>query len=93
MRDLVSSSGQKGNHHHPSEEERAAQDQWLYVYHYNQGDEKVRRDNRSRPYPSLMLIRNRFETSKYRHNSFQELGLGGFGDGWEGAVEEACGDS
>ena len=76
MRELVSSKGRKGNHHHPTNEERDAQDKHLYIYHYNQGDEKFRRDNRSHPYPSLTSIQNWFEMSKYHHDSFRELGLG-----------------
>jgi len=68
--------GRKGNHHHPSAEEREARDKWLFVYRYNQGGEKNRRDNSSRPYPSLMGIRSRFETHKYRQDQFRELGLG-----------------
>ena len=68
----------KGNHHHPTDEEREAQDKRLFVYHYNQGGEKTRRDNLSHPYPSYTNIRHRLETSKYRHNQFRELGLGDF---------------
>ena len=37
---------------------------------------KTHRDNSSCPYPSLMGIRRRLETDKYRHNQFRELGLG-----------------
>jgi len=53
-----------------------ARDKRLFVYRYNQGGEKTRRDNSSRPYPSCANIRSRMETSKYRHNQFRELGLG-----------------
>ena len=76
--ELVSSKsfGCKGNHHYPTDEERQAQDERLFVYQYNQGGEKNRRDNKSRPYPSLMGIRRRFDTSKYRQDQFRELGLG-----------------
>jgi len=76
--ELISSKpfGHKGNHHHPLDEERAARDKWLFVYRYNQGGEKTRRDNSSRPYPSCANIRSRMETSKYRHDQFRELGLG-----------------
>jgi len=75
---LVSSKpfGHKGNHHHPSDEERAARDKRLFVYWYNQGGEKTHRDNSSRPYPSCTNIRSWMETSKYRHDQFRELGLG-----------------
>ena len=66
----------KGNHHHPSDEEQVARDKWLFVYWYNQGGEKTRRDNLSRPYPSCANIRSWMETSKYWHNQFRELGLG-----------------
>ena len=76
MTELVSSKPWKGRHHYPTDEEREAWDKQLYIYRYNQGGEKTRRDNRSRPYPSLTSMRNRFETKKYRHNLFQELGLG-----------------
>ena len=76
--ELISSKpfGRKGNHHHPSDEERAARDKRLFVYRYNQGGEKSRRDNSSRPYPSCANIRSRMETSKYWHDQFRELGLG-----------------
>jgi len=76
--ELVSSKPfyRKGNHHHPTDEEQEARDKRLFVYHYNQGGEKTRRDNSSRPYPSLMGIRRRLETDKYRHDQFRELGLG-----------------
>jgi len=75
---LISSKpfGRKGNHHHPSDEEQAARDERLFVHRYNQGGEKTRRDNSSRPYPSCANIHSRMETSKYRHNQFRELGLG-----------------
>ena len=66
----------KGNHHHPFEEECEARDKHLFVYRYNQGGEKTRRDNHSRPYPALANIRRWLETSKYRHDQFRELGLG-----------------
>ena len=66
----------KGNHHHPTDEECQAQDKCLFVYRYNQGGEKTRRDNKGRPYPSLMAIRRLFEMNKYRHNQFREMGLG-----------------
>ena len=76
--ELVSSKpfGRKGNHHHFLAEEREARDKRLFVYRYNQGGEKNRRDNSSRPYPSLMGICSRFETRKYRQDQFKELGLG-----------------
>jgi len=75
--ELISSKpfGHKGNHHHPSDEERAARDKRLFVYQYNQGGEKTRRDNSSCPYPSCTNICSRMETSKYRHDQFRELGL------------------
>ena len=78
MKELVSSRPlpQKGNHHHPTDEEREAQDRWLFVYHYNQGGEKERRDNKSHPYHSLMAVRHWFEMSKYHHDQFREMGLG-----------------
>jgi len=74
---LISSKpfGCKGNHHHPSDEERAACDKRLFVYQYNQGGEKTCRDNSSHPYPSCANIRSRMETSKYRHDQFRELSL------------------
>ena len=68
----------KGNHHHPTDEERQARDDRLFIYRYNQGGEKSRRDNKGRPYPSLMAVHRRFKTSKYRHNQFREVGLGDF---------------
>jgi len=76
--ELISSKPlhRKGNHHHPSEEEWEARDKRLFVYCYNQGGEKTRRDNSSHPYPSYTGVRNRIETSKYRHDQFRELGLG-----------------
>ena len=76
--ELISSKPlpRRGNHHHPTDEEREARDKRLFVYRYNQGGEKTRRDNSSRPYPSLMGVRRRLETDKYRHNQFRELGLG-----------------
>ena len=75
--ELVSSKpfGCKGNHHHPSAEEQEAWDKRLFVYRYNQGGEKTRRDNSSCPYPSLMGICSWFETRKYRQDQFKELGL------------------
>jgi len=75
---LISSKpfGRKGNHHHLTDEERQARDNRLFVYRYNQGGEKNRRDNKGRPYPSLMAIRCRFETSKYHQDQFREMGLG-----------------
>ena len=75
---LVSSKPlyQKGNHHHPTDKEREARDKCLFIYHYNQGDEKTRRDNKSCPYPSLTGIHHWSETSKYCHDNFRELGLG-----------------
>ena len=66
----------KGNHHHPTDEEREARDKRLFVYCYNQGGEKTCRDNSSRPYPSYTSIHNQIETSKYCHDQFRELGLG-----------------
>jgi len=76
--ELISSKpfGHKGNHHHPSDEERAARDKQLFVYRYNQGGEKTRRDNSSCPYPSCANIWSRMETTKYQHDQFRELGLG-----------------
>ena len=76
--ELVSSKPlhQKGNHHHPSDEEHDAWDKRSFVYHYNQGGEKNQRDNQTRPYPSLTNICCWLETSKYRHDQFRELGLG-----------------
>jgi len=76
--ELISSKPlrQKGNYHHPSEEEREARDKGLFVYRYNQGGEKNCRDNQTHPYPALANIRCRLETSKYRHDQFRELGLG-----------------
>ena len=76
--ELISSKpfGCKGNHHHPSDEERAARDKRLFVYQYNQGGEKTCRDNSSCPYPSCINICSRMETSKYWHDQFRELGLG-----------------
>jgi len=68
--------GRKGNHHHPTDKEHEAQDNRLFVYRYNQGGEKNRRDNKSHPYPSLMAVRHWFKTSKYRHDQFREMGLG-----------------
>jgi len=53
-----------------------ARDKRLFVYQYNQGGEKTRRDNSSRPYPSCVNICSRMETLKYRHDQFRELGLG-----------------
>ena len=76
MKELISSKGRKGNHHHPTDEEREARDKRLFVHCYNQGREKERRDNWSHPYPSLMSIRCWFEMSKYCHDTFRELGLG-----------------
>jgi len=78
--ELISSKPfyRKGNHHHPTDEEREAWDKCLFVYRYNQGGEKACRDNSSCPYPSYTDIRSRIETSKYRHDSFRELGLGDF---------------
>jgi len=70
------SFGRKGNHHHPTDEECQAQDDQLFIYRYNQGGEKTRRDNKGRPYPSLMAIRRRFKMSKYRQDQFREMGLG-----------------
>jgi len=66
----------KGNHHHPTDEEREARDKRLFVYCYNQGGEKNCRGSLSRPYPSLMGIQSQFETHKYRQDQFRELGLG-----------------
>jgi len=66
----------KGNHHHLSDEERQAQDDRLFIYQYNQGGEKTRRDNKSCPYPSLMAVCCRFETSRYCQDQFREMGLG-----------------
>ena len=66
----------KGNHHHPTDEECDARDKHLFVYRYNQGGEKTRRDNKSHPYPSLMAIQRWFETNKYHHDQFREMGLG-----------------
>ena len=48
----------------------------MFVYQYNRGGEKTRRDNSSRPYPSFANIRTQIETSKYHPNQFRELGLG-----------------
>jgi len=76
VKDLISSKGKRGRHHYPLEEERAARDERLYIYRYNQAGEKTRRDNGSRPYPSLTGMKSRIETSKYRHDSFWEIGLG-----------------
>jgi len=76
--ELISSKpfGRKGNHHHPTDKERQARDDWLFIYQYNQGGEKNRRDNKSHPYPSLMGVHRQFETSTYHHDQFRELGLG-----------------
>jgi len=76
--ELISSKpfSRKGNHHHPSDEAREAWDKRLFVYRYNQGGEKTRRDNSSHPYPSLMGICSWFETRKYQQDQFRELGLG-----------------
>jgi len=60
----------KGNHHHPTDEEREARDKRLFVYCYNQGGEKTCRDNSSCPYPSYTNIRHWLETSKCRHDQF-----------------------
>jgi len=70
LKELVSSKPfpQKGNHHHPTDEEREAQDKQLFVYHYNQGGEKERRDNKFHPYLSLMAICCHFEMSKYYYD-------------------------
>jgi len=78
--ELISSKPlhQKGNHHHPTDEEQEARDKRLFVYRYNQGGEKTRRDNSSHPYPSYTNICHRLETSKYCHDQFRELGLGDF---------------
>jgi len=76
VKDLIASKGKRGCHHYPSEEERAARDEQLYIYRYNQAGEKTRRDNGSRPYPSLTGMKTRIETSKYRYDSFWEIGLG-----------------
>jgi len=57
LKELISSKSlRRGNHHHPTNEEREAQDKHLFVYCYNQGGEKDRRDNKSRPYPSLVTL-------------------------------------
>ena len=76
--ELISSKPlhRKGNHHHPSDEEREARDKHLFVYRYSQGGEKNRRDNQTCPYPSLANIHHWLETSKYCHDQFRELGLG-----------------
>jgi len=66
----------KGNHHRPSEEETKTRDEKLFVYKYNQGGESLRRDNRSKPYPSLVRIRERFQDRNSKNDSFRELGLG-----------------
>ena len=76
LKDLISSKGKRGRHHYPTEEERAARDERLYIYRYNQAGEKTRRDNGSCPYPTLTGMRTQIETSKYRHDSFREIGLG-----------------
>jgi len=76
VKDLVSSKGKRGCHHYPTVEERAAWDEWLYVYRFNQAGETTRRDNGSRPFPSMTGMRSQIETSKYRHDSFWEIGLG-----------------
>ena len=45
VKDLIASKGKQGRHHYPSDEERAARDERLYIYRYNQAGEKTRRDN------------------------------------------------
>ena len=35
VKDLISYKGKRGCHHYPSEEERAARDERLYIYRYN----------------------------------------------------------
>jgi len=60
----------------PTEEERNERDKKLFVYRYNQGGEKSRRDNYGKPYPSLTSVRGRFVSSKYRHDGFRDIGLG-----------------
>jgi len=57
-------------------EERSKRDKHLFVYHYNQGGESARRDNRGKPYPSLQSVRGRFVSSKYQHDGFRDIGLG-----------------
>ena len=76
VKDFISSKGKRGRHHYPTVEERAAQDEQLYVYHFNQARETTQRDNGSRPYPSMTGMRSWIETLKYRHDSFREIGLG-----------------
>ena len=58
------------------EEERLERDKHLFVYRYNQGSKKSRRDNYGKPYPSLTMIKGRFVTSKYQHDGFRDIGLG-----------------
>ena len=60
----------------PTTEERDEWDKQLFVYRYNQGGEKSRRDNYGKPYPPLTNVRGRFSTSKYRHDGFRDIGLG-----------------
>ena len=62
--------------HFPFVEERNERDKHLFVYCYNQGGEKSRRDNGGKPYPSLQSVRGRFMSSKYHHDGFRDIGLG-----------------
>ena len=66
----------RGNHYHPTDEERKVRDQKLFVYRYNQGGEKSCWDNSTCPYPSLNSIQERMVTKKYHHDQFRNLGLG-----------------
>jgi len=66
----------KGNHHRPSEDETKSRDKKLFIYQYNQGKETSRRDNRSKPYPTLVRMWDRIHDRNARNDSFRELGLG-----------------
>ena len=60
----------------PTAEEKEERDKQLFVYRYNQGAEKTRRDNYGKSYPPLTQVRGRFSTSKYWHDGFRDIGLG-----------------
>ena len=68
--------GTKKKGHCPTIEERSERDKHLFVYRYNQGHKVSRRDNWSKPYPSLMNVKGRFASRKYVHDGFRDVGLG-----------------
>jgi len=66
----------KGNYHRPSEEEKKARDKNLFIYQYNQKGETSRRGNRSKPYPTLVRVRDRVHDHCAKNDLFRELRLG-----------------